>query len=73
MIERLRLWLTMRLLSAAWVTLPRTHPAWKGIFDAAKALRNQNLSEADCQRLAALEREHFGDPDKETGIYSRRS
>lgn len=30
-------------------------------------------NEGQAQRYGALEREHFGDPDKQTGIYADRS
>lgn len=39
-VERLRLWLTARLLGAAWKVLPPKHPALYGIFDAGCALRD---------------------------------
>jgi hypothetical protein len=43
--ERFRIRVTMNLLAAAWRTLPRSHPAYRGIFDAACAIRDPVLSE----------------------------
>lgn len=36
--NRFRIWLTFKLLQAAWEILPRDHEAYKGIFDAAQAI-----------------------------------
>lgn len=42
--ERFRLWLTMKLLGGAWLVLPRKHPAYIGIFDAACAIKDPGLT-----------------------------
>lgn len=43
--ERVRIWLTMNLLRLAWRTLPTRHPGWRGIFAAARAIKDPVLTE----------------------------
>jgi hypothetical protein len=43
--ERLRVWLTMKLLAWAWRVLPRKHPAYRGIFDAGCAIKDPVLAD----------------------------
>jgi hypothetical protein len=50
--EAFRIWLTRRLLGASWFILPRWHPAYRGIFDAACAIRDPVLSENLARPLA---------------------
>jgi hypothetical protein len=38
---RLRTWLTLQLLAAAWNVLPKKHPAYRGIFDAGVAIMRE--------------------------------
>jgi hypothetical protein len=35
----IRLWFSYQLLRLVWRILPRKHPAYRGVFDAAKALK----------------------------------
>ncbi len=44
-VREAKFWLVMKLLRIAWRVLPREHPAYRGIFDAACAIRDPVLSE----------------------------
>jgi hypothetical protein len=67
--EALRLWLTNRLLSAAWSVLPAWHPARHGIFDAGCALRDPVLADnlqrrrPDAQQLLVALQTILSEPD----------
>lgn len=54
MADQFRIWLTMRLLAIAWRVLPRSHPAYRGIFDAASCIRDHDRKQRHKELLREL-------------------